>query len=299
MQGVFPAIVTPMDASGHFDEPAFRAVMQSNIDAGAHGFWVSGGTGESVLVDDDENTRIAAAAVQQAGDQAEIIMHVGASTTRRAAALAERAAAVGVQNICCVPPFFYDVPETAIVEHYRTVASATGLPLFVYNLPQFTGVNISVDLARRIKDAVPQFIGIKHSGPTLADVRDFADMELACFVGNSELMLPALTLGACGCIDGPLNIAPELWVSIWTAFRNGDLAAAMAAQQRATGLTRAVIDFGFPGCVKAAIKVRLGIDCGDPRPPLPAVDLAQHGEIEQRLTALGLHVGQTGSTAGQ
>lgn len=286
--GVFPAIITPMDNDGRFNEAAFRAVLEDNIQAGAHGFWIAGGTGESVYLDDAENVAIARAAVEQAAGRVCNIMHVGAPSTRRAIALAEQAAAAGMEYLCCVPPFFYEVTEAAIVEHYRAVGAATGLPLFVYNLPQFTGVEITPALMARIKDAVPQLVGLKHSGPTVHDVHAFSQMELACFIGNAYLMLPALTIGAAGCIDGPLNIAPRLWVDIWDAWQANDLQAAVAAQEKASALADAVLEFSFPGCVKTALSLRLGIDCGEPRPPLPAMDQEQTQRLSAIMRALNL-----------
>ena len=105
-EGVVPAIITPMTPSGEVDEDAFRQVMEYNIQAGVHGFWPAGGTGESVLLSDDENLRIATAAADQNQGRTNVIMHVGAQTTVRAARNAESAARAGVEAICAVPPFF-------------------------------------------------------------------------------------------------------------------------------------------------------------------------------------------------
>ena len=146
--GIIPATITPMDPEGAFDEEAFRKVLEFNIRAGAHGFWLAGGTGESVLLDDEENKRIAAIAAEQNRGRVVNIMHVGAATTARAARLSEHAARVGVDSICCVPPFFYHRGDAEIVEHNRIVGAAADLPLFVYNLPGSTGVEITPDLMR-------------------------------------------------------------------------------------------------------------------------------------------------------
>ena len=132
--------------------------------------------------------------------------------------MAENAAKAGVESICCVPPFFYHQSDEAIVEHYRAVGAAANLPLFVYNLPQSTGVEITPELMQKIQDGVPQLKGLKHSALTFANVRAFNKMGLSCLIGNGFLMLPALTIGATGCVDGPPNVAPELWVEIWNAY---------------------------------------------------------------------------------
>jgi N-acetylneuraminate lyase len=287
-RGVFPAIITPMTASGDLHEAAFREVMEFNIQAGVHGFWVAGGTGESVLLDDTENMRLAEIAADQSRGRIANIMHVGATTTARAAKLAAHAARVGVEAICCVPPFFYKPSDDAIVEHYRVVAAAAELPFFVYNLPQATGTEITLELMQKIQARVPQLVGLKHSAPTFSNVREFVKMGLVCFIGNGALFLPALTVGAPGCIDGPPNMAPELWVEIWQAYQAGDLQRAQAAQEQATEVTNLVRQFGLHTTTKAVLSERLGIDCGDPRPPGLPLTKTQRQQVLQRAAALGL-----------
>jgi N-acetylneuraminate lyase len=106
-RGLYPAIVTPMTEAGHLNESAYREVMEFNIQAGVHGFWIAGGTGESILLTDEENGRLAEISADQSGGRITNIMHVGAASTVRAAAMAENAARAGVEAICCLPPFLY------------------------------------------------------------------------------------------------------------------------------------------------------------------------------------------------
>lgn len=287
-KGIVPAIITPMTADGKLNEEAFRRVMEFNIQAGVHGFWVAGGTGESILLSDEENRRIAEIAADQNQGRIANIMHVGAPTTARAAALAEHAAKVGIEAICCVPPFFYGQSDEAIVEHYRIVAAAADLPLFVYNLPQSTNVEITPHLMRKIQDKVPQLSGLKHSAPYQGYVRDFANMGLACFVGNCRLMLPAMTIGAVGCVDGPPNMVPERWVTLWKAYQAGDLAAAQAAQEHASKVADLIKPHKFHAIAKAVIGHRLGIDCGTPRPPMTQLSAAEHKELMEVVARLEL-----------
>lgn len=289
-EGILPAIVTPMNHDGSFNEEAFRRVMEFNIESGVHGFWIAGGTGESILLSDEENMLIASVAADQSRGRVKNIMHVGAATTERAARLAEHAARAGVEAICCVPPFFYGRTDDAIAEHYRIVAAAADLPLFVYILPQATGVEITPGLMRRIQDRVPQLTGLKHSSPFFPNVRDFSAMGLDCLVGNHRLMLPALTIGATGCVDGPPIIAPEYWVEIWKAYRAGDLACAESAQDRASGMWEALGACGgeFHSVAKAALSERLGIECGSARPPGEPLSQAQRDKLRGIMAELGL-----------
>ena len=286
--GVLPAIITPMTPEGALNEAAFRDVMEFNIQAGVHGFWVAGGTGESVMLDDEENMRIAEIAADQSRGRIANIMHVGSPTTARSAKLAEHAARAGVEAICCVPPFFYKPSDEAIVEHYRAVAAAADLPFFVYNLPQCTGTEITLELMQKIQERVPQLTGLKHSAPTFSNVREFIKMGLICLIGNSALMLPALTVGAPGCIDGPPNMAPELWVEIWEAYQAGDVPRAQAAQDHATDVTNLVRQFGLHSTTKVVLSERLGIDCGDPRRPGLPLTPEQRTQVLTRAAELGL-----------
>ena len=293
-EGVYPALATPMSADGALNESVLAQIVEFNIQAGVHGFWVAGGTGESILLGDDENAKIAEITMQQAAGRAKIIMHVGASTTARAASMAEEATKYNVDAICCVPPFFYGRSPDEIAEHYRVVAAAADVPLFVYNLPSATGVEITPPLMQTIQDRVPQLKGLKHSAPAVAHVHTFAGMGLDCFIGNCRLMLPAMTIGAIGCVDGPPNMLPELWVDVWEAYQARDLDRAEAAQKAANLAYDRLSEGGvaFHALVKGVLTERLGVDCGDPRPPGLPMTSEQRAEIGRIVSEMELETVQ-------
>ena len=170
----------------------------------------------------------------------------------------------------------------------RTVAEAADLPLFVYNLPQATGVNITPDLMQQLQDNVPQLTGLKHSAPDMNDVYTFARMGLRVFTGMGRMMLPALTVGAAGCVDGPPCLAPELWVAIWDAYNARDLDRAEEAQAKASEVMDFLIDLGYIGALKTAVGERLGIETGDPRPPNLGATPEQKTAAREAVHRLGL-----------
>jgi 4-hydroxy-tetrahydrodipicolinate synthase len=289
-EGILPALITPNDADGNLNEDAFRKVLEFNLDAGVHGFWVAGGTGECILLSDEENRRVATVTAETVGDRAKIIMHVGAPTTERSVALAKHASEVGCHAICCVPPFFYRRSDDEIVKHYQAVGAAADLPLFVYNLPSATGVEITPDLMGKIQDGVPQLRGLKHSALPFANIWKFAQMGLDCMTGSCLLMLPGLTIGATGCVDGPPNALPELWVAIWDKYQAGDLAGAKEAQHRARVAWESVSvpGRGFHAAIKAAVSERIGVDCGPPRSPGEPLSAEQATTLREVLQKLAL-----------
>ncbi|MEE2753214.1 MAG: dihydrodipicolinate synthase family protein [Candidatus Latescibacterota bacterium] len=289
-EGILPALITPNDAEGHLNEDALRKVLEFNLKAGVHGFWVAGGTGESILLTDEENRRIASVTAGTVGDQAKIIMHVGAPTTERSVALAQHASEVGCHAICCVPPFFYRRSDDEIVKHYQSVGAAADLPLFVYNLPSATGVEITPDLMSKIQENVPQLRGLKHSALPFANIWKFAQMGLDCMTGSCLLMLPGLTIGATGCVDGPPNALPELWVAIWDAYQAGNLAGAKEAQHRARVAWESISvpGKGFHAAIKAAVSERVGVDCGPPRLPGEPLSVEQMEILRAAVRNLAL-----------
>ena len=264
-EGIVPAVITPMDSSGEINEDALRKVVEFNINSGVHGLWVAGGTGESILLSDEENTMISKIVSEQNDTRTNIIMHVGSPTTTRSAYLAEQAAKAGVEAICCVPPFFYKGSDDQIVQHYKTVANAANLPFFVYNLPDATGVEITPSLMSKIQDNVPQLTGLKHSSQNFDNVRTFSKMGLRCFIGSSRQLLPALTVGAAGCVDGPPSVAPEIWVLLWEQYSKEQLKKAELTQDRAIDFAELIAKDGYLANIKALTGYRLGIDCGTPR----------------------------------
>lgn len=287
-KGLIPAIITPMTPDDKLNESAFRKVLEFNIKAGVHGLWLAGGAGESILLDDLENRRIAEIGVDQSRGRVKIIMQVGSPTTVRSARMAENAARAGVDALCCLSPFIYGQTDEAMVEHFKTVAGAADLPFFLYNLPQATGVEITPDLAKKVQEGVPQLIGLKHSAWNYPNIRRFTKMGLLCFTGDSSFMLPALTLGAAGCIDGSPCTAPEIWVTLWKAYQAGDIKSAEAAQQTGAELYDIVQEFGFPVSLKVLLSERLGIECGDPRPPGTPLTPDRRKALWKKASDLGL-----------
>ena len=242
------------------------------------------------MLDDEENQLLAEIVADQSRGRAINIMHVGAPTTVRAARLAEHAARSGVDAICCVPPFFYRRTDEEIAEHYRVVAAAADLPLLVYNLPYSTGVEITPAMMQKIQDSVPQLAGLKHSAMTFGNISAFAEMGLQCLIGNCRLMLPALISGATGCVDGPPNMFPEIWVELWDAYQDGDLERAKVAQRKAREMIEGIFQFGsgFHAVLKAVLSERLGIDCGGPRPPGSPMTAEQRAALRERLAELAV-----------
>ena len=143
---------------------------------------------------------------------------------------------------------------------------------------------------QKIADNVPQTTGLKHSGPdwNVYMVRRYADMGMVTFDGNSGILLPALTMGAIGCIDGPPCVAPEVFVDVYEAYMAGDLRRAEQSMKRGSAIASLCHRPTMIATLKLLVGARLGIDCGDPRPPLPALGDEEKREILDQAEKLGI-----------
>ena len=287
-KGVVAATITPFDAEGEFNEAVYRRVMESNIQAGVDGFWISGGTGESVLLTEDEVIRTTEISAELCKGRAASIVHVGALTTRSSARMARAAGEAGADAIACVPPFFYHPSDQAIIDHFRAVVDASGLPLFIYNQPKYTGVEFTAPLMEKVVREVPMVAGVKHSAPDFNNIRRFRDMGLAVFTGSGSLFLSALMTGAIGVVDGPLTVAPELWVGAYRAYQQGDITAAQELQRRANILIDLAARYGMQATCKALASVVIGQDCGDPRLPIPSLSPEEKAELVSAAQSAGV-----------
>jgi 4-hydroxy-tetrahydrodipicolinate synthase len=177
-----------------------------------------------------------------------------------------------------------------LVEHYKAVSDASGnLPFFVYNLPQLTNVETEPGLMEQIVRGVPNVVGLKHSAPNFAHIRSFADMGLKCFSGSGYLPLPALAEGAVGTVDAPLALAPWAYVDLFDAWESGDIVRAKARQQEVKKYVDLVIMFGAASHVcKVVLGERLGIDCGEPIPPVNRLTDAEKRDVLKAAKAAGV-----------
>ena len=141
---------------------------------------------------------------------------------------------------------------------------------------------------QRLMEEVPQTTGLKHSSSIFANLLEFVGMGLDAFIGSGKLMLPAMTVGAVGSVDGPLCAAPELWMDVWNAYQAGDLAATQAAQERANAFHNTVTQFGYFGSILAVVSQRIGMKCGDPRRPLRSLRSDEREILLRQIAAFGL-----------
>ncbi len=286
--GIFAALITPFTKTGEVNKQAIKDSVDYLLSKGINGFYVCGGTGEGLLLTEKERNLVLDTTVSQVNHAVPVIAHVGAPSTQEAEALAKHAAANGADAVASIPPIYYSVGREGIVEYYRRLAEAAGNPVFFYNLPASTNFSLNADLASTLfQQNIIQ--GVKYTSSDMLNLRiimDACGQKLKVFSGPDEMLLPFLTMDVLGGIGATFNCMPEIFVGIYQSWKNGEIEKAKQLQVKANRVISAFIKYGVIGAVKASMGF-LGIDCGDPRGPLPSLSDEQKENLKNDLREVG------------
>jgi dihydrodipicolinate synthase/N-acetylneuraminate lyase len=270
--GVFAAMVTPFSDDGaSLSEERLRAYCGFLVARGVSGLFAFGTTGEWPLLSEQERARGARVLVEAAAGRVPVIVHAGAHSTDLAARLAAGAREAGADAVSVLSPPFFPLDDAALFEHFTAVARAVpGFPVFLYNIPEYAGNDISPDLLLRVASGADNVIGLKYSGDSLDRLRNYRRVMgggFRIFNGNDSLALAALRQGADGLVSGNASCRPELLTGLEAAFREGRVEDA-AGRQRDLDAFIAARDASCELSTFKALCALRGVPVGDVRPPL-------------------------------
>jgi 4-hydroxy-tetrahydrodipicolinate synthase len=295
--GSIPAIVTPFaDGGDHlggaFDEEAFRALVDWQIDEGSTGIVACGTTGEAATMPKDEHFHVVRVCVEQAAGRVPVIAGAGSNDTSVAADNLRAAADSGAAAALMVPPYYNRPSQEGIYRHFASLAGSSPLPIMLYNVPGRTATDIQPATLVRIVRAFPEiFIGIKDATGVLARVsqhRSGAGPDFCQMSGNDDLSLAFNAMGGVGCISVTANVAPRLCAEFQAACAAGDRARALDLHDRLYPLHDAMFADASPGPVKYALsRVRSGFPQGL-RMPMTWPSEAARAAVDKALAHAGL-----------
>ncbi len=283
--GIFPPVTTPFDrATGDVAPAQFRQNIARLLAEGVAGVVVSGSTGESPLLDPDEQRQLVELAREELRDGKWLIAGTGAESTRQTIALSKAAAAAGADAVLVRPPSYFSAAATleTLAMHFRAVADASPVPVIIYNIPKYTHVALAPALLQQLASH-ERIIGVKDSSGDPKSVAAYrqAVPQWAVLVGGASLLFTALELRCQGGIVGVACFAPGLCVQLVQEFERGNRDAAGALQARITPLDKEIVGKLGPAGVKAAVDA-VGSYGGPVRPPLAPLSPADH----ERVSAL-------------
>ena len=264
---VLTAMVTPFTAAGDLDLDAAAALADRLVRQGNDGLVVNGTTGESPTTSRQEKADLVRAVVDAVGGRAHVVAGVGSYDTASTVDLAQDAAKAGATGLLSVTPYYSRPPDEGLLRHYDRSASATDLPVMLYDIPARTGLALSHDLLVRLA-ALPQVVAVKDAKDDLAATsRLLAETDLAVYSGTDVLNLPQLAIGAAGFVSVISHVVTPQLVQMVQAVDAGDLARARRLHVDLLPVCAGM--FRTQGVILAKAALRLvGVDPGPVRLPL-------------------------------
>lgn len=283
---VLTAMVTPFRQDGSLDLDGAAALATHLVDLGNDGLVVNGTTGESPTTTDDEKDRLVRAVVEAVGDRAKVVAGVGTNDTAHTCELARQAEKAGAHALLVVTPYYSKPPQAGLLEHFRTVADATGLPNVLYDIPGRTGVPIATETLLRLAEH-DRIAAVKDAkGDLGAASQVLRETDLVWYSGDDMLNLPLLSIGASGFVSVVGHVFADRLRALAEAFFAGEVAGATRIHQE---LVPAYVGFfRTQGVIttKAALRL-LGLPGGPARPPLVDATDTEITTLREDLAAAG------------
>lgn len=284
--GVCTALVTPF-LDDKINYPMLEQLLKRQIDAGIEAVVISGTTGESPTLSDEEKLELFQRAKDYVGSRCRIIAGTGSNSTQHTVELSCAAEETGVDGLLIVSPYYNKATPEGLFAHYLAVAHAVRLPIIIYNVPSRTGVDIPVSVYGRLS-RISNIAGVKEASTDITKItrilRECGNL-FSVWSGNDDMIAPVLSLGGRGVISVLSNVLPAETQALAKAALDGDFDTAAALQIHLQPLVQMLFCEVNPIPVKEAMKL-IGYDCGGCRLPLTPMSAENQNALRQLLTHL-------------
>jgi 4-hydroxy-tetrahydrodipicolinate synthase len=260
LKGSIPPLITPF-RNGEVDYDAYAGLVEFQVQQGSHGILVNGTTAEPSTLTVEERNQIVDVAIQTVARRIPVVVATGSQSLKESEQLTAHAVKAGADALLIVTPYYIRPPQRGLIEYYLTLAKSHDTPWMIYHIPGRTGVSVTLDTLKQLKEQSPNFVGMKHAVNDLSFASEClgafgADFRI--FVGLEELSYPMMAVGACGLMNAVGNLRPDVLVEMCNAVWQSDLPRAQAIHQRLLEINQAVFFDTNPIPMKYMMK-RLGI----------------------------------------
>lgn len=287
LAGVMPPVPTPFDGKGEVAPGKLEDNLAQLSRHDLAGFIILGSNGEYVYLDETEKVVLFKAARRAIPNDKLFIAGTGAEATRTALRLTKIAAEEGADAAIVITPAYYKPAMTgeAMLRHFTTIADASPIPVILYNMPAYAGIDVSVDTILKLAEH-PNIIGLKESGGNLVKISEITrgvaekELDFAVLAGSASFLQPSLMMGARGGIMASTNVAPDLCVAIYQTCQKGQIEESRRLQQQILPLNAAVTTkYGVAGL--KFVMNRIGLYGGPVRPPLLPLTPAEQESLSK------------------
>lgn len=285
------AMVTPFNADGSINYEAGADFADWLLANGSDGLVVEGSTGEAATMDMDEKIKFMQTIVARVNGRVKIVAGAGTNCTASTIDLVKKMEACGVDGVLVVGPYYNKPTQEGYYQHFAAVAKATKLPIIVYNVPGRTGGNIAPETVARLAADFSNIVAIKEAAGNVAQTAELYRVlpeDFSIYSGDDGLILPFLSVGACGLISVLANVNGNLLQQLMQAYSEGRVKDAADINKVMVPLAKAMFIESNPIPIKAAVTKVTGIEAGAPRLPLTPISAAAEAKLDAALKAAGM-----------
>ena len=287
-EGIMSALVTPFcEDNQTIHEASAKKLIDLHIKEGASGFYIIGGTGESLVLSRDQREQMCEIAVKHVNKRVPVINHVAAMNFKETVALAKHAEKAGCDAIAAVPPSFFYYSEDDMYEYYKALAKSVHIPLIIYYHPA-AQKDMTAKLIARIFE-IDNVTGVKWSSNNFFELMKLKEMthgEMNIINGPDELLISGLAAGADAGIGSTYNVMLPEFVAIYRYFKAGEMEKALRIQMKVNKVIDLLIKSELIPSVKHAVSL-MGIDVGNATFPMKQMTDSEKSALEQGLRELG------------
>lgn len=285
LSGVMPPITTPFQ-DGKLASDKLKNNFQKWNKTGLSGYLVLGSNGESVYLNEKEKIKVVEISRESIPTSKMMLVGTGMESTEETIRFTNQMAKMGADCALVVTPSYFkgSMKPQILYDHFIAVAESSKTGILIYNVPQFTGINLDPEWVAKLSEH-PNIIGIKDSSGNISQLSEMINLSkkgFAVFVGSAPVFFPALCVGAVGGILAVANGVPQECVQIQSLFNKGKMNEARALQSQLTPLAKAVTTKYGIGGLKMAMDLT-GYFGGNPRLPLKKPGKEVEGELKSLL----------------
>ena len=270
--GVFPYLVSPIDADGRIRTEVLGKLCDDLITAGVHGLAPLGSTGEFAYLNRHQRSAVIETTIEAAKGRVPVLAGVASTSTADAVAQAKSYEKLGATGILAILEAYFPLKDAQVESYFRSIADAVEIPVVIYTNPQFQRSDLTLDVVARLAQH-PRIQYIKdastNTGRLLSIINRCGD-DLRVFAASSHIPSAVMLIGGVGWMAGPACVAPHQSVELYELCKAGKWDAALTLQRRLWRLNEVFAKFNLAACIKAGLSIQ-GYDVGDPIAPQGAL----------------------------
>ena len=286
--GVFPYLVSPVDASGQIRERVLGRLCDDLIKSGVHGLTPLGSTGEFAYLNGAQRTAVVQTTIEAAKRRVPVVAGVASTSTSDAVAQAKAYQKLGADGILAILEAYFPLGEAQIESYFRAIADAVDIPVVIYTNPQFQRSDLTLDVIARLS-AHPRIGYIKDASTNtgrLLSIMNRCGDAIRVFSASAHIPAAVMLIGGVGWMAGPACVIPRQSVELYNLCKAKRWDDALALQRRLWRLNEAFARYNLAACIKAGLAIQ-GYEVGDPIPPQAALTAEERTAVEAVLRDLG------------